>query len=102
MKTALQYNNLFAIFRTIHLLLKNEQSTKRSREEVLKLNFVLYVFFELKSLKFTVKINFLKTQDLRSKVNFTKILKRPKGTLGIILQPLGVSSVHVEYKFGYL
>ena len=102
MKTALQYNNLFAIFRTIHLLLKNEQSIKRSREEVLKLNFVLYVFFELKSLKFTVKINFLKTQYLRSKVNFTKILKRPKGTLGIILQPLGVSSVHVEYKFGYL
>ena len=75
------------IFRTIHLLLKNEQSIKRSREEVLKLNFVLYVFFELKSLKFTVKINFLKTQDLRSKVNFTKNLQRPKGTLDIMLHP---------------
>ena len=66
------------------------------------MSLVLYAFYELKSLKLTVKINFLKTQDLRSKVNFTKILKRPKGTLDIMLQPLGVSSVHVEYKFGYL
>ena len=68
----------------------------------MSLNLVLYVFFELKKPNIHSKSNFLKVQDKRSKVNFTKNLKKLKGTFGIMFPLLRVSSVHVELKFDYL